>query len=122
MTDLIKTEYMIISPEDSHWERVKRDIVEWPREPGYDEIEKVVKPLVMGDFEQVSVLFSRMGGPEAPADMFVNDIGALSGKFPINPLGTWVYHTFSRLKQPKAWLGAPPIFGPAVLFMRRVWY
>lgn len=121
---LIDTNYMIIQPSSLLWGCCEVRIVKWPAEPGYEAIAEVVKPLVEGDLERVSVLwnFDDPNGPHEPLDMFVNDVGAINGKMPINPLATMVYHSFVRQHRTTLWAETPPVFGPAVLFKRQVWF
>lgn len=125
VTKLIKTEYKIILPENGTWEDCKVDSVEWPVEPGYDLISKLVDPLVEGHLEHVSVLATDFPTKNTePADMFVNDEGNMPGRhLPVNPLATFIYHTYTRKHRGKReWADCPPICGPAVLFARRIWF
>lgn len=125
MTNLIKTEYTIILPSHGRWEDCETHFVMWPQEPGYDKIAATINPIVGGYLEHVSVLTTDFPTNNVePADMFVNDEGSMPGRhLPINPLATFLYHTFTRLKRGKhEWADCQPIYGPAVLFKRRVWF
>lgn len=125
MTELIATGYLVILPENGRWEDCASKSINWPREPGYDLIREIVDPLVGGHLEHVHVLRTNFAnGSTSPADLFVNDEGNMPGRhLPVNPLATFLYHTFTRLQRSKKdWADAPPICGPAVLFNRRVWF
>lgn len=119
------TGYLVIQPGDGRWEDCQSLSVDWPAEPGYDLIRKLVDPLVEGNLEHVYVLRTNFANKTtSPADMFVNDTGNIPGMhLPVNPLATFLYHTFVRIERPKEdWANAPPICGPAVLFSRRIWF
>lgn len=108
-------EYCVIPIDGS---AMKTGGVEWPTEPGFDAINKLVQPLIGGGhIEHVSVLHDGKR-----RDMFVDEEGRLKG-LPRNERATAIYRT--------AWLShnpgrdaddLPHIAGPAVLFTRRVWY
>lgn len=95
------------------------------REPGYDVLNVIIKPLLdRADMEHVSVLanFDLSSTDYRPLDMFVDDIGLKKG-LPRNEAATTIYWRNWMTYHP----GANPealhfISGPAVLFSRRVWY
>jgi hypothetical protein len=91
--------------------------VDWPEAPTYDQIKALVQPLIGADIEHVWVT--------SPAghriSMFVDASGA--GVRPVNPLATLEYRRGWMLAHPKDNPDSlPMIYGPAVLFDRRVWY
>jgi hypothetical protein len=108
-------DYRVFPVDDS---AVKTGTIEWPGEPGFDAINKLVQPLIGGGhIEHVSVLHEGK-----PRDMFVDEEGLIKG-FERNERATRIYRT--------NWLTRHPdcdpetlnfIAGPAVLFTKRVWY
>ena len=55
-------------------------------------------------------------------DMFVDEEG-IRKRLPVNILATIVYHNNMKVHAPERLGDDPPeIYGPAVLFMRRVWF
>lgn len=122
---LTATGYLVIQPGDGRWEDCQSLSIDWPKEPGYDLIRKLVDPLVEGNLEHVHVLRTNFANKAtSPADMFVNDEGNMPGRhLPVNPLATFLYHTYTRLQRSKHdWCNIPPICGTAVLFSRRIWF
>lgn len=97
--------------------------VQLPLRPGYDEIKKLITPLIDGaDLEHVSVLADPNGGDNyRPCDMFVDDMGRLKG-LPVNPEATEHYRRFSVLHRGENPESIPAIHGPAVLLHRRIWF
>jgi hypothetical protein len=100
-----------------------------PEEPGYDRLKTLVTPFLDGAcLEHVTVL---RPGSETKAkvtrdddylDMFVDEEGTLK-RLPVNDDATRIY----RANWLRAYPGTPPdtlaeIYGPAVLFHRRVWF
>ncbi len=87
-------------------------------QPGYDELKRILAPIFAPDgFEHVAVLY---GGERR--DMFVGETSAL-GSQPRNITATAIYRnawlTQNPLDDPES---LPAICGPAVIFMRRVWF
>ena len=111
----VKTTYRVIYPDG----RVEHHRIDWPRAPKYDQINKLVRPLVDCDsIEHVSVLH-----PEKSlrADMFVDEDGHASQK-PRNDLATAIY----RANYIQQYPSVDPeslsfIVGNAVLFDRVIW-
>lgn len=115
---LFPTRYLVITADGFRSEHE----VQWPYEPGYKLLSATILPHLRAvrpgaHLEHVGVLFEGM-----PADMFVDDMGAVV-ELAVNPEATKIYRT--------AWLGRYPltnpetmhaIYGPAIVFRRRVWF
>lgn len=116
----MKTEYIIFTPghASGEWHEI-----DWPVEPGYDRIAKLIEPL-LGEkepLEHVTVLYEGRR-----ADMFVSEYGHMTlthrEPLPINDRATEIYRAAWLSRHPKddpATL--PSIAGVAVLFTRIVW-
>ena len=101
--DLLKTEPLYVT-----WDSP---------EPSFDEINTLVKPLLDGgELERV-----RVWHRSTYLDMFVDECGHLKG-LPLNPMATEIYHANVKRSFPLARTSTLPIVGPAVLFLKRVWY
>ena len=87
-------------------------------EPGYIRLKAVVTPLLDGaDLERVSVLHDG-----ERADMFVDEMSAVKG-LPRNEAATAIYRNNWLTQHPgEDPESLPAIYGPAVLFSRRVWF
>lgn len=107
--------YRVIPVGDS---AVGTGSVEWPNEPGFDAINKMVQPLIGGGhIEHVSVLHDG-----ERRDMFVDEEGRVKG-MPRNDRATAIYRTAWLSRNPGGDAEAlPHIAGPAVLFTRRCWF
>lgn len=91
--------------------------VEWEEDPGYDAINKLVGPLVGEPIEHVWVLLEG-----ERCSMFVNENGVAKG-LPVNDAATVHYRRNTLSHQPSIKPEQlPAIYGPAVLFHRRVWF
>ena len=90
-----------------------------PKEPGYDVLAKIIRPLIGRgrDFERVNVLHEGKY-----TDMFVDDSGLLD-HLPINVAATAIYRN-NVLTHEKGAIAddLPAIHGNAILFSRKVWY
>ena len=106
-------EYRVIPIDDS---AVKTGSVEWPTEPGFDAINKLVQPLIGGGhIEHVSVLHDGKR-----RDMFVDEEGRVKGMVR-NDRATAIYRAAYMSRHPESDPEKlPHIAGPAVLFTRRV--
>ena len=93
-------------------------VVDWPKEPGYDKIAALIKPLLGGhDLEHVTVLHDG-----ERRDMFVHDEGPLPA-LPPTDRATAIYRTNWMTQHPSADPESLPwIAGTAILFDRRVWF
>jgi len=117
---IVPTTMTVILPDGTRRER----IVQLKRDPSYDELAAVIDPeLARGDgikrwLERVAILTEagKLG------DMFVDETGAID-RLPRNEEATTHYR--------RNWLKRFPechpeeldaIYGPAILFDRRVWY
>lgn len=119
------TKYLIMRPGQSH---ETGEVHDWPREPGYDRIAALVRPLLDGaDLEQVSVLADFGGGTRyEQLDMFVDDEGLIKN-LPRNEAATLIYRRAAMMGKARIPPPTDPesmsyIAGPAVLFSRRVWF
>jgi len=93
----------------------QREVREVGRVENYDDIKRVVTPLLDGgDLEHVSVLFE-----QRPADMFVDEDGARKG-LPENPEATAIYQAWSIQRGSKA-ADLSKIYGVAIIFEKLVW-
>lgn len=108
-------DYRVIPVGDS---AVKTGSIEWPAEPGFDAINKLVQPLIGGGhIEHVTVLHEGQR-----RDMIVDEEGRLKGMLR-NERATAIYRTAWMLRNPgKDADELPHIAGPAVLFTRRCWF
>jgi hypothetical protein len=102
------TKYQIIRTDGT----MTNEIIDWPREPGYDAIAELIRPLIGGaHLEHVSVLHN--GGRR---DMFVDENGHAKN-LPFNEKATAIYRHNWLTQRPKtdpaslAW-----IVGTAILF------
>lgn len=102
--------------------------VELPAEPGYAALKALIEPLLDGaHLERVAVLDDFDGGEAfKPVDMFVDETGALK-RLPRNEAATTIYRRATMLGRSGALVPRhpdqlPAIYGPAVLFERRVWF
>jgi hypothetical protein len=92
--------------------------VDWPLDPGLALISGLIRPLLNGgDLERVRVWHTN-----EYLDMFVDERG-ISKQLPVNAIATMIYRsnalTFQKPTPRAEDLSA--IYGPAVLFMRRIW-
>lgn len=112
--DTILTKYTVYHVDGTETEYE----IDFPREPGYNRLAPIIQPHLDGaDLERVYVLWN-----DEPLDMFVDEFGA--GKpLPRNEKATEIYRnnvlTRRKDKNPEE---LPAIYGPAVLFHRRVWF
>jgi hypothetical protein len=92
--------------------------VELADQPGYPSLVAIIRPLLDGcDLEHVTVLH---GGKRT--DMFVDEMSSVKG-LPRNEPATAIYRNNWLTQHPEeAPEGLPAIYGPAVLFSRRVWF
>lgn len=121
MNDLIPTKYLIMRPDEPH----ETCTIEWPLDPGYSRLKKLLMPLLDGNhLEHVSVLADFDGGTDFKrADMFVDECGALNG-LPRNEAATAIYRRNALTRAPADYdtEQLPAIYGPAILFARLVWF
>jgi|GEM_PF-1380323 hypothetical protein len=119
------TKYKVIPATDTP-SQITEHNCDLPERPTYQQIRTVVEPYLKvarpeARLEHVSVL----GDDGERADMFVDDVGALSG-LPINLEATRRYHRASIERCEEQVDGiipnAPRIHGCAVLFARRIWF
>lgn len=120
----MKTRLLIMRPDQPHESRE----IDLPREPGYDALDKLLRPLLDDNhLERVAVLSDFAGGTDyQPADMFVDEMGSVKA-LPRNEAATLIYRRATMLgrtgvKKPKDHEDLPAIYGPAILFDRRVWF
>ena len=117
----IPTSYLVLKPDGTRIE----GSVDWPEQPAYELIQPVVRPLISSLrpdgpyswFERVAVIHDGKH-----ADMFVDEHGIQRG-LPRNEAATAIYRAGWLSQHP----GTDPetlnpIFGDAVLFLRRVWF
>lgn len=110
----VETPYRVLTTDGI----VRKFTIMWPKEPNYELIAELVEPLLGGRaFEHVSVLHEGRA-----CDLFVDDVGQIN-KLPRNELATKIYRARAMKLDPNLdpeslnWIA-----GPAVLFMRRVWF
>lgn len=120
--NLIPTGYTIFHPNGV----IGSGTIDWPHDPGYEAIKRLVTPLLGGTFlERVTVWLTadyRPGNDGRYADMFVDDEGAVK-QLPRNEAATTIYRCNWLTQHPKTEPESmPAIHGVAVLFDRRVWY
>lgn len=120
----MKTRICIMRPDQPHESRE----IDLPREPGYDALDKLLRPLLDNNhLERVAVLSDFDGGNNfQPTDMFVDEMGANKG-LPRNEAATLIYRRATMLgrtgvRPPADPDDLPAIYGPAILFDRRVWF
>lgn len=95
----------------------------FPVRPTYEELSRLLQPLLGGKPERVAVLADFSGGKKyQPLDMFVYEHSLLK-RLPRNENATTIYRRATLLRAPST----PPeslsyIAGPAVLMDRRVWF
>lgn len=107
------TEFTLMRP-DGTAENGTADLAE---QPGYATLKALLDPLLGGDLEHVSVLHDG-----ERRDMFVHETGALDG-LPRNEAATRIYRNATLTREPRTDPETiPAIYGPAVLFARRVWW
>ena len=108
------TRYTIFRADGTKEERE----VDWPAEPDYESIARLVEPVVGDTLEHVSVLFE-----DEATDMFIDEIGhmRIGGPKPSNKAATEIFqaHPVSKGLRPEE---LPIILGDVVVFHRRVWY
>lgn len=87
-------------------------------QPGYRALKAIVEPLIDGAaLEHVTVLHEG-----ERRDMFVDECGSLNG-LPRNEEATAIYRNNWLTQHPEEDPESlPAIYGPAVLFSRRVWF
>jgi hypothetical protein len=98
----MKTVYWVLLPGAP----AERREVDWPEEPGYEMIRALVEPLLGGNNLEHVYVWDRLQTPPKAMDLFVDETGLLKG-LPIN------HH-------PHLYPG--DIYGPAVLFERKIWF
>jgi hypothetical protein len=120
----IKTKMLIMRPDQPH----ETQECELPREPGYDRLRVLLRPLLDGaELEHVYVLADFNGGTSyRRCDMFVDEFGAIN-RLPRNEAATEIYRrAYLRARSRQQQLIDPEqlayIHGPAVLFDRIVWF
>lgn len=112
METIIETTYHIITPSA----RSTRT-VDWPRKPDLGLLQGLIKPIVGGHMEHVTVYFNNQY-----TDMFVNEEGRIFG-FPLNKEATEIYLANWRRQNPgKEDPEGSFIVGNAVVFERRIWF
>lgn len=109
------TRYLVFTPgkpepEERH--------VELEYDPGFDALSDLINPIVGGNLEHVSVLYT-----DKRRDMFVHDSGLIDG-LPRNDAATAIYRANWLKRYPKADPETLHIIaGTAVLFPdRQVWF
>jgi hypothetical protein len=122
----MKTAYTIYH----HGGAQERGEIDWPDEPGYDRIKKLVEPLIEGPIEHVTVLDpSKIDADEIDPradrrDLFVDELGHVrkTGPKPRNDAATTIYRAnWMRMHPTQDPESLPFIAGTAVLFDRIVW-
>lgn len=86
--------------------------------PGYRDLRVLIKPLLDGaGLEHVAVLHDG-----ERRDMFVDEFGAIR-RLPRNEAATAIYRNATLTREPGTDPETiPAIYGPAILFARRVWF
>lgn len=114
MATLIATPYQIFRVDGT----LETASVDWPKEPGYKEIAKLIMPILDGaELEHVTVLHDGKR-----ADMFVDEMGRMK-PLTRNEVATVIYRNNWMTQHPSVDPETLPwIAGTAVLFLRRVWY
>jgi hypothetical protein len=96
---------------------IRRGVVTWPKRPTFNLIDRLVKPLIGGSIEHISVLDNGQR-----RDMFVDDEGKKKG-LPRNRGATAIYRAHTLTLAPDMDPeDLPEIVGPAVIFARRMWF
>jgi hypothetical protein len=110
---LIKTKWRVIRPGGLDSPEFSGEL---EREPSYDTLKVILEPFFPGaNFEHVSVWADYGSGRQFSAlDMFVDDVGLLK-RLPRNEEATTMYRRANQNPEDL-------IYGPAVLFSRRVWF
>jgi len=111
----VKTEFLIYRPGVMLPEMATLDMAE---EPTYAEIRAIMRPWFgdpTAEVERVNVLFRN-----ARHDMMVDENGAHK-ILRVNEAATLIYHEASRAAG-RSLIGAAPIFGVAVVPLRRIWF
>lgn len=117
----VETIFRVYTPGTLRYSVVRHDM---RRDPGFDMLNSVIKPLLGFDvenMEHISVLFDGKA-----RDMFVDELGGTTTKTrlhfkAVNEAATEIYHAYSKSKGIDM-SDATPIRGVAVLAMRKVWY
>jgi len=120
MSELIKTRLRLIRVDGTTQEETR----ELPPEPTYEQLRRYVQPLIGGGWmERVRVFIAfDQGGTPGYLDMFVDEASAISD-LPVNWPATEIYRNNVMHHEPGTNAeGLPAIYGPAVLFDRRVWF
>lgn len=116
------TRYRIMRPGELH----VTGEVDWPEQPGYAAIKGLVEPILGGRLEHVTVLNDFDGSAnERRGDMFVDEHSAidLATRMPRNEAATAIYRRATLHREPHtAPETLPAIYGPAILFSRRIWW
>ena len=114
---------LIMRPDAPHETRE----VAFKGAPDYRQLDALLRPILDGaDLEHVTVLASFTGEPPYErADMFVDEMSALK-QLLRNEAATLIYRRASMMGRtgrpaPADPEDIPAIYGPAVLFERRVW-
>lgn len=102
----------------------ERASIDWPEEPGYDRLKRMICPLLGDDepLEHVAVLHDG-----ERRDMFVSELGAVAlttrGPLPRNEAATAIYRNNTLTRYPETDPeDIPAIYGTAILFDRIVWF
>jgi hypothetical protein len=114
---MISTHYSVLRTDGSEI----LGVVEWPEEPSYDQIAKLVVPRLDGHpLEHVTILSKKLDR----VDMFVAEDGHIyCRELARNERATEEYRRNWLTRHPGCDPESLPyIIGPAVLFHRRVWY
>lgn len=125
MSTMIATKFKVIQPDGTETE----GSFNWPEAPSLRELKATIEPLLAvpgQDLERVAVLHEGK-----PTDMFVAEFsagfrtgeGRVYERLPRNEKATAIYRANWLRQQPKADPeSCPAVYGPAVLFSRRVWF
>jgi len=110
----VKTTYRVLRVG----KKLERRSVDLPDQPGLGALRRVITPhLNGGRLEHVAVLHEG-----ERRDMFVDENGIEKG-LPLNPEATAIYRNNTMTQYPETDPEKlPAIYGPAVLFDRRVWF
>lgn len=112
---MISTAYEVVHPDGS----VTSYTATMDEKPGYKALKLVIEPHLQGQgLEHVTVFWNGKY-----ADMFVGDFSAVSD-WPVNEKATEIYHNNIKTHDPELYASAKhaQIYGPVVLFSRRVWF
>jgi hypothetical protein len=115
------TGILIMRPDEPH-EKREVQIADKDGVTSYLAIAKIVEPIIGGTMEHVTVFGDFHGGSNYHyLDMFVAETGALDG-LPLNYEATAIYRRNTLVHSDRYRPDdLPAIYGPAVLFERRVW-